>query len=412
MLRKPKVGNRKFFYGLLLICFLFFGTVAILPEPVQDKVKDVFFGDIPFRIYHVVAKPVLSSCFFQESKLSALLDISKFGRPINPNCFIDEEKLKAKIQAGLPLWARKQIEEDLKKFSNITKNDLNQYETENRKLSNMIARFQIQNKKVVYKTDSHVPRVYYHPRDVMEFVLAYLAEHEYIRDTDFILALSDFFLPAGKKPVPIFTFAKDLNIPIERDQILIPDWQNLGSVVGMRKKIAKAKLLHPWNTKKNRLFWRGGRVNTSKFREEFVSFSKLHPDLIDAEFLSTYGTVDNKKFIPPEDHLKYKYLISIDGYRASWERLVWHLYSNSLVFKEKSSQVQWFYKGIKPYVHYVPVTNQNSILGGIQWAEENPERVQSIIHDAEKFVENNLSLEDMYHYIIVLLEEYNKKRTS
>lgn len=317
MLRKPKRGNLKKWRVFLLVVLLLFGIVVILPKPAQNKVTNVIW-DIPLTVYRVVAKPVLSSCFFQESKLSTLLETSQLGMPINPNCFIDEAKLKSKIQAGLPSWARKQIEEDLKNFSNITKNDLNQYEVENSQSINSVARFQIRDKKVVCKANSDIPSLYEHPRDVMKLVLGYLAEHEYIADTDFILALSDFFLPVEKKPVPIFTFSKDLNIPIEREQILMPDWQRLSS---------KTKSALPF-------------------------------------------------------------------------------------FKEKNARVQWFYKGIKPYVHYVPVTSPDSIVAGKQWAEESPERVQSIIHDAEMFVENNLSLEDMYHYIIGLLEEYNKKRTE
>jgi hypothetical protein len=133
--------------------------------------------------------------------------------------------------------------------------------------------------------------------------------------------------------------------------------------------------------------------------------SDRYPALIDAKF------VDQKRptFVSPEDHLRYKYLISIDGARCAWERFIWHLHSNSLVFKNESAQKQWFYNGILPYVHYIPVKDEQSLLAAIGWAKMHPIEVQSIIQNASTFVEENLSLEDMYHYFMVLIQEYSKK---
>jgi hypothetical protein len=87
---------------------------------------------------------------------------------------------------------------------------------------------------------------------------------------------------------------------------------------------------------------------------------------------------------------------------------VWALHSNSLTFKHNSTHVQWFYKGIKPHEHYVPFSDKQSLLTGIQWAEEHPSNAQAIIKRASAFVEENLNLEDMYHYQIVLINEYSK----
>ena len=95
--------------------------------------------------------------------------------------------------------------------------------------------------------------------------------------------------------------------------------------------------------------------------------------------------------------------------RASWGRLVWHFYSNSLTFKQDSHQVQWFYKAIKPYVHYVTFHNKASLVQGMDWAEKNPKEAQAITQQASAFVENNLSLEDMYHYMLVLCQAYTQK---
>ncbi|MBP6104356.1 MAG: hypothetical protein KA508_04795, partial [Gammaproteobacteria bacterium] len=93
----------------------------------------------------------------------------------------------------------------------------------------------------------------------------------------------------------------------------------------------------------------------------------------------------------------------------TWTRLVWHLQGNSLTFKHLSTQIQWFYKGIKPYIHYIPVKDEKALLAVLDWAEKNPKRAEAMAQQSTDFVENNLTLEDMVHYYIVLLQEYAKK---
>ena len=139
---------------------------------------------------------------------------------------------------------------------------------------------------------------------------------------------------------PVFTYAKDLDSKSERNLTLFPDWMNLCSSTMMREKIRRAQGLYPWNNKKDQLFWRGGKNDSTGFRKKLVDYSFDHLNIVDAKFVEA----GQSKFIDPVDHLQYKYLVSIDGNRCSWERLVWHLHSDSLVFKHQSNQVQWFYK--------------------------------------------------------------------
>jgi hypothetical protein len=44
--------------------------------------------------------------------------------------------------------------------------------------------------------------------------------------------------------------------------------------------------------------------------------------------------------------------------------------------------MQWYYKGIKPFKHYIPITDEQSILTHIAWAEAHPTDVQTIIRNA------------------------------
>jgi len=409
---------KRIFFIFSGITVLFFSTLLLLPENFQFKVSRFIFGTMPRAVYQTfispAISPVLKSCLFHQSKLACMLEVE--GDPINPNCFINETRLKNKMHQKLPKWAMEQIQQDLSKFPTIRKTELKRYFTRKDQTNTGIVWIQVKDKKVnfIYNSPNASARErmsQIHGSGVIRYVLDYLAKNEYIPDTEFILALDDFYVPRGKKPIPIFTFAKDLDVPLEKDLILIPDWQNLGSIPSMRPRIRTANKLSLWADKKHQLFWRGGKLDSTGFRKKFIAFANEHPDVIDAKFVMTYGNGKkiDKRFVSPEEHLNYQYLISIDGYRCSWERLVWHLHSNSLVFKHQTNQIQWYYKGIKPFKHYIPITDEHSIITQIAWAEAHPREVQTIIQNASTFVEENLSLEDLYHYIAVLLQEYHKK---
>ncbi len=387
-----------------------------------------FLSPVKKIFYNSVTKPIQSLCVFQTSELA----IHLWGKPTpNSSCFIKQSILDNKIKKGLPIWAKQQIKEDLSSFEHISENDLDRTFNEHNTSYNALVRFKVkdgtvtrisnlpleaalqEDEKNKTKTSRSNRNQYYSqlekdldPRSTaFLYVLEYLAHNGYIKNTDFILALNDYSIVNSKTPLPIFTFAKDLDTPIEKDFILIPDWQNLSSTTDMRQRIRNAKPKNPWENKLDIVFWRGGSNDSSGFRTKLVNFSKEKPQTVDAAFLGDMNT----SFVAPEDHLKYKYLISIDGTRASWERLIWHLQSNSLVFKHQSNHIQWFYKGIAPNVHYIPVTDEQSIVKEMHWAETHPDEVQRIIHNATTFVEQNLEIEDLYHYILVLLQEYNKK---
>ena len=81
-------------------------------------------------------------------------------------------------------------------------------------------------------------------------------------------------------------------------------------------------------------------------RMELVWQSHQHPDLIDAMF-SAINDPDKRRiaelgmpekaqmsFADVSDHIKYKYLISIDGWTAAWLRPNWIMASNSLLIKQ------------------------------------------------------------------------------
>lgn len=144
------------------------------------------------------------------------------------------------------------------------------------------------------------------------------------------------------------------------------------------------------------MFWRGvdsGHSydyvdvfsNTSKYfpRMELLSQSHLHPDVVDARLSGIYlpytraaltklgmPEMQEISFVDVVDHIRYKYLISVDGWTAAWMRPNWIMASNSVLIKQESSKVEWFTHAMKPYKHFYPVGNGlEGLVEGVQYLE-------------------------------------------
>jgi len=60
--------------------------------------------------------------------------------------------------------------------------------------------------------------------------------------------------------------------------------------------------------------------------------------------------------------------------------------TNSLVLKQTSRQQEWFYRSVKPWVHYLPMLdNRTDVITRLEWAERHPEEVGRVVHAANRF---------------------------
>ena len=299
-----------------------------------------------------------------------------------------------------------QINNDLNFFD---KNDLDSIKLdeimENPKY-NLLVRFKIINHKLYYYKENKVssfviPKFKYNSR--YKYICAILLKiSKFVNDVDFIISLQDFC--NNKEKLPILTFAKDMDNDIEKYNILIPDWLTLrgnhkDSWVNLKKRIDNKK--SKFSNKINKIIWRGRLPYLFYYRRKFVEISKKNKFFIDFDY----------NYVKQEDHLKYKYQIVFDGARCTWPGYLWRLYSGCLTIKHESNQIQWFYNGLKPYVHYVPLKknfNENDLLELLEWLNKNQDKCESIANNAEKFVSENLKLEDMFKYYINLLNKYSQ----
>jgi hypothetical protein len=108
-----------------------------------------------------------------------------------------------------------------------------------------------------------------------------------------------------------------------------------------------------------------------------------------------------------DQFLEYKYLPTFDGVICAYPAFQWRLLSTSVTMKQESNEVQWFFRAVKPYVHYIPIKGDCSDLyDQISWAKSHDQECQTIAKTATAFALNHLMLEDNYAYLFHVLKRY------
>lgn len=91
---------------------------------------------------------------------------------------------------------------------------------------------------------------------------------------------------------------------------------------------------------------------------------------------------------PFERNYNFKYLIDIDGNSNSWPGLFMKLCSGSCILKVGSEHnyYQWFYKFLKPWIHFVPVNSNLSDLNEkLEYLRKNEDIGRKIAQNSEEF---------------------------
>lgn len=121
------------------------------------------------------------------------------------------------------------------------------------------------------------------------------------------------------------------------------------------------------------------------------------------------------------DHLRTKYLLNLDGHSYA-NRLIRLLATNSLVLKEESAEIEFYYHLLTPHVHYVPfdvhlpnrgpsatmvlsnvVTN---LSAAVEAARRNDQRMRRIAEQAHALAHTHLCLAAQRCYLHALLTAY------
>ncbi len=247
-------------------------------------------------------------------------------------------------------------------------------------------------------------------------------------DMEFIVSMHDAV--AEQLDVPLFVMAKHRE---NNTQILIPDFEALrGAYQVLQGKDITRDVLYLWEERKNQMIWRGSTAQHSLAshplsfdldddhcisRVRLCRLSTQFPEMIDAKFTiyaqgaESIPSLEQFRgdFISYEDQLRCKYQMLIDGNTCSYSASGWRWFSDSLIFKEDSDQVQWYYNGLQPNIHYIPVQEGlGDLTEKLQWAGEHDEEAKAIARNAREFALNHITQEMNFAYLYYTLSAYDE----
>jgi len=347
----------------------------------------------------------------------------KSRKPFEVTFSIDAKAFKEKLAKEPRGWMLEQISRDLSAYqkTGITQEMLNKLFSGKRIRKLNLVRFTIQDRQISFSLDEHnlESKQFRH----LLAALKKLNELAPLPDVDFVLSLEDGFPQDLNAPLLVYAKAASAS-----SLILMPDFKALTGYPWLRQQMEEGNRKYSWEDKTAKAFWRGSTtggwltlLNWDQIaRTKLVLLSLSHPDKIDARLNHVVqcdpeipALIQGKgmmgKTVEQMDHLKYKYLVDVDGNSCSFERYFWTLLSNSLALKQITPNIQWYYGALKPYEHFVPVKEDLSdLLEKFEWATTHDAESKQIAENATAFVKNELSPEDIFVYMTHLLREYAK----
>jgi len=148
----------------------------------------------------------------------------------------------------------------------------------------------------------------------------------------------------------------------------------------------------------SKLFWTG-ILATQPLRYNLYEIAKNNGDkmeIIPADWIrkSPKGTFHGcTSYTSLSDHTKYKYLIDCGagGYSGRVKFLL-HTKRPLFLVDRTINKQEFFFKDLKPFIHYIPVKEDLSdLLEKIQWAETHESEANQIAKNAQDFAVNNLN---------------------
>ncbi len=324
-----------------------------------------------------------------------------------------------------PVWMQDQIKEDLKPFYGrvIKKSELLEELQLPRSKNNHLILVEIKNNALLLSEPSDTsghPDIFPHRLNVLRTYFEHLAAERRLPNVSFLLSVHDSFnYGCQTGDFPIFTFAKRKS----DCAVLLPDFEAWVFNDDMLAQYENYCLQHPWEAKREIMFWRGSSTGTHFTLENYKSLSRIKLVMLGEKASSwlDVGLVtlcqgaekipELRSYVKPfeniKNHFAYKYLIDVDGNSCTYSRCRWILLSNSVLVKPESQNVQWYYKALKPYEHYIPVRGDWSDLEEkYRWLKANDKEAQHVAFASQQLGKSLFSATAIGDYIEQLLREY------
>ncbi len=103
-----------------------------------------------------------------------------------------------------------------------------------------------------------------------------------------------------------------------------------------------------------------------------------------------------------------KFLISMDGNGATCSRVAVALKSNSVLLKYESPHVLYYFAGLAPWTHYVPIAKHEDVNAAVALERDEPGFFAPVAANGRSFAETYLTRENVLFYTAALLSLYQR----
>ena len=107
-----------------------------------------------------------------------------------------------------------------------------------------------------------------------------------------------------------------------------------------------------------------------------------------------------------------RFLISIDGNGATCSRVAISMHSNSVLLKYDSEELLYYFQGMQPWLHYIPIAREQDIERAFYVEDWSPGRLECIAREGRAFAQRFLTRDAVTRYTAQLLQLYPACLTS
>ena len=108
--------------------------------------------------------------------------------------------------------------------------------------------------------------------------------------------------------------------------------------------------------------------------------------------------------IPWAEQIKRRYILSIDGNGATCSRVVLTLRSQSVLLKYRSNERLFYFHGLRPMEHYVPIESGDDLEAKAAALRSGEIQAQGIIANANAFFGEHLKQDPVEEYVACLMD--------
>ncbi len=107
-----------------------------------------------------------------------------------------------------------------------------------------------------------------------------------------------------------------------------------------------------------------------------------------------------------KQQFEHKFIISMDGFGATCSRVAIALRSNCVLLKYNSNNELYYFDGLRPWVHYLPVSKDEDVMDFISAERKNPGTFADVARNGREFAERYLTRQQAAKYTAGLLRAY------